>query len=256
MSRLTAGIFGVTDPILLVTGLTKGYRTAGEQIAVLRGVNLSLAAGESVALTGESGSGKSTLLHLAAGLDRPDSGRVLVDGEDLGKLSETKLTNFRRGRLGIVFQKFNLISTMTAFQNAALPAVIDGRPRAWIDNRVNELFDALEVGERAHHRPDAMSGGEQQRVAIARAMLFSPAVLLADEPTGNLDSASSERLWRLLGAIAQQQKMTVVMVTHEPAAAAHCNRVFVIADGLARGHFEVNGLDQIGVASRYQQLGG
>ncbi len=242
--------------MLALEQVHKSYQLGAQKVQALRGLDLRIEEPGFFAVMGRSGSGKSTFLHLAAGLDRPDSGRVIVDGEDLSKLSDAKLTQFRRGRLGIVFQKFNLISTMTAFQNAALPAVIDGKPKAWIDARVNELFSALEIDGRAQHRPDAMSGGEQQRVAIARAMLFKPAVLLADEPTGNLDSANSERLWKLLGTLAQEQKITVVMVTHEPAAAAHCERVFVIADGQNKGHFEVNGLDSIGVASRYQQLGG
>ncbi len=242
--------------MLALEQVHKSYQLGSQKVQALRGLDLRIEEPGFFAVMGRSGSGKSTFLHLAAGLDRPDSGRVVVDGEDLARLGDAKLTQFRRGRLGIVFQKFNLISTMTAFQNAALPAVIDGKPKAWIDARVNELFGALEIGDRADHRPDAMSGGEQQRVAIARAMLFKPAVLLADEPTGNLDSANSERLWKLLGNLAQEQRMTVVMVTHEPAAAAHCERVFVIADGQNKGHFEVNGLDSIGVASRYQQLGG
>jgi putative ABC transport system ATP-binding protein len=242
--------------MLLFENVHKSYQLGTQHVLALRGLDLRIDEPGFFAVMGRSGSGKSTFLHLAAGLDRPESGRVVVDNEDLSKMSDAKLTNFRRGRLGIVFQKFNLISTMTAYQNAALPAVIDNRPRAWIDARVGELFKALEIGDRAHHRPDAMSGGEQQRVAIARAMLFKPAVLLADEPTGNLDSTNSERLWKLLGALADQQQMTVIMVTHEAAAAAHCRRVFVIADGKNTGQFEVNGLDQVGVASRYQQLGG
>jgi len=242
--------------MLVFEQVHKSYQLGATRVQALRGLDLRIEEPGFFAVMGRSGSGKSTFLHLAAGLDRPDSGRVIVSGDDLSTKSDAQLTNFRRGRLGIVFQKFNLISTMTAFQNAALPAVIDGRPRAWIDARVNELFRDLEIGDRAHHRPDAMSGGEQQRVAIARAMLFKPAVLLADEPTGNLDSTNSERLWRLLGKLAEEQQMTVVMVTHEVAAASHCKRVFVVADGKSTGHFEVNGLDQVGVASRYQQLGG
>ena len=242
--------------MLVFENVHKSYQLAAQQVFALRGLSLRIDEPGFFAVMGRSGSGKSTFLHLAAGLDRPDSGKVVVDKEDLATMNDSKLTKFRRGRLGIVFQKFNLISTMTAFQNAALPAVIDGRPKAWIDARVNELFNALEIGDRAHHRPDAMSGGEQQRVAIARAMLFKPAVLLADEPTGNLDSMNSERLWRLLGTLANEQQMMVIMVTHEAAAAAHCKRVFVVADGQCKGHFEVNGLDQVGVASRYQQLGG
>ena len=242
--------------MLLLDQIHKSFTLGSQHVRALRGVSLSIDEPGFFAIMGRSGSGKSTLLHLAAGLDRPDAGRIVVNGEDLGAMNEARLTLFRRQRIGIVFQKFNLISTMTAFQNAALPGVLEGRPSDWIKRRVSELFDELELSERANHRPDAMSGGEQQRVAIARAMLFSPSMILADEPTGNLDSATSEKLWKLLGRIAQEQQMTVVMVTHEPAAAAHCKRVYVIADGLNTGNFEVNGLDASGVATRYQQLGG
>ena len=158
--------------------------------------------------------------------------------------------------MGVVFQQYNLISTLTAGQNIALPGVIDRRPRAWIDQRVHTLLQRLDLTDRADHRPDALSGGEQQRVAIARALLFEPAVLLADEPTGALDSASSQRLWQLLRELAQQQRMTIVMVTHEPAAAVHCKRVVVLGDGRMRGEFEVDGLDAGDLALRYQQFGG
>ncbi|MEX0775757.1 MAG: ABC transporter ATP-binding protein [Phycisphaeraceae bacterium] len=234
----------------------KSYRQGQRSVAALCGVDLRIDEPGFVAVMGRSGSGKSTLLHLAAGLDRADSGLVEVLGQDLGSLSERGLTAFRRHRVGIVFQQFNLIATLTAAQNIALPGVIDRRPRAWVKQRVAELLEALELADRADHRPDALSGGEQQRVAIARALLFSPPLLLADEPTGNLDSTSSERLWQLLGAIARERNMAVLMVTHEPVAAAHCRRVHVLGDGRSRGHFEVNGLDASGVASRYQQLGG
>ena len=233
----------------------KSYQQGGQTIEALRGVNLRIDEPGFVAVMGRSGSGKSTLLHLAAGLDRADRGSVVVDGQDLGKLSERQLTLFRRHRIGIVFQQFNLIATLTAAQNIALPGVIDGRPRKWLDHRVAELLEQFELGSRAEHRPDAMSGGEQQRVAIARALLFEPAVLFADEPTGNLDSASSDRLWRLLRSVAEERHVTVLMVTHEPAAAANCRKVFVLGDGENRGDFEVNGLDPSSVATRYQQLG-
>lgn len=235
--------------------VVKTYPQGSQHVSALRGVSLRVEGPGFFAVMGPSGSGKSTLLHLVAGLDRPDSGHVLVDGEDLTTLSESRLTGFRRTRVGIVFQKFNLIPTLTAEQNVALPGVIDGRPGAWIRDRVASLLGDLGLASRATHRPDALSGGEQQRVAIARALLFSPPLLLADEPTGNLDSASSERLWALLGDLAGKQKITVVMVTHEPAAAVHCGRVYVLGDGQSRGDFEVNGLDASGVASRYQQLG-
>ena len=216
---------------------------------------------------GPSGSGKSTLLHLAAGLDRPDSGRVIVAGHDLGALGEGALTRFRRREVGIVFQQFNLIATLTAAQNVALPAIVDRRPRfprfphstwrsrKWIDWRVAELLDRLGLADRADHRPDALSGGEQQRVAIARALMLDPKVLLADEPTGNLDSQSSQRLWQQLEELAEQQQITVLMVTHEPAAVVHCRHVYVLVDGKMKGDFAVEGLDTTDVASRYQQLG-
>jgi len=224
-------------------------------VHALRGVELTIDVTGFFAVMGYSGSGKSTLLHLAAGLDRPSDGRVVVDGQDLAQLGQGKLTRFRREHVGIVFQQFNLIPTLTARQNIALPGVIGSRPRQWIDQRVAALLSRLELEDRADHRPDAMSGGEQQRVAIARALLFSPALLLADEPTGSLDSASSDRLWRLLGELADQQRMTVLMVTHEPAAVVHCAHVFVLNDGQCLGDFEVNGLDASSVASRYQQFG-
>lgn len=241
--------------MLRLQDVHKSYQQGGTRVPALRGVNLSIDQAGFYAVMGPSGSGKSTLLHLAAGLDQADEGNVIVGGEDLSTLSERALTRFRRQHVGIVFQKFNLISTLTAEENIALPARLDGRPRTWIRQRVDELLNDLGITERATHRPDAMSGGEQQRVAIARALLFKPAVLLADEPTGSLDSANSDRLWQLLGRVAREQAVTIVMVTHEPAAAAHCQHVYVLGDGVCSGDFEVDGLDAGGVASRYQQLG-
>jgi putative ABC transport system ATP-binding protein len=232
----------------------KTYRQGSQDVEALRGVNLTIGGTGFFAVMGPSGSGKSTLLHLVGGLDRADAGRVVVGGEDLSHLSERELTKFRRKRVGIVFQKFNLIPTLTAAQNVALPGLIDRAEQDWIDERVRTLLSELGVEGRADHRPDALSGGEQQRVAIARALLFHPPLLLADEPTGSLDSASSERLWNLLDELAKKQNITVLMVTHEPAAAAHCRRVFVLGDGRFKGDFEVNGLDTAGVATRYQQL--
>lgn len=242
--------------MLRIDDVHKTYQTGGEPVYALRGASMQIDDVGFYAVMGRSGSGKSTMMHLAAGLDRPDEGSVIVNDKNLGKMNESELTLFRRRQLGIVFQKFNLIPTMTAEQNIALPGLIDGRPTTWINDRVNDLLGQLELTGRREHRPDALSGGEQQRVAIARAMLFSPSILLADEPTGNLDSTSSERLWRLLGDLSTQQNMTVLMVTHEPAAAAHCQHVFVLADGQTCGDFEVNGLDASDVATRCQQLGG
>jgi putative ABC transport system ATP-binding protein len=218
-------------------------------------VSLSVSEPGLIGVMGPSGSGKSTLLHLLAGLDWPDQGSVIVGGTDITNMPERKLTRWRRENVGVVFQQFNLIPTLSAKQNVTLPGVIAGRPRKELDKRADELLEQLGLTGRTDHRPEAMSGGEQQRVAIARAMLFSPSVLLADEPTGNLDSANSQRIWVLLSDLAKDRQMTVLMVTHEAAAAAHCRHVYVIGDGQLQGDFEVGDLDAAGVASRYQQLG-
>ena len=240
--------------MLRVERVHKTYRSGPQRVQALRGVDLTVAGSGFFAVMGPSGSGKSTLLHLIAGLDRADSGTIAVDGHEVTAMSERRLTEFRRHKIGIVFQQLNLIPTLTAAQNVALPGVIDGRDRSWIDARVRELLGQFGLIDRADHRPEAMSGGEQQRVATARALLFSPHLLLADEPTGNLDSASAELFWRLLHDLAEQQDITVLMVTHEPAAVMHCSKVYVLGDGQLRGNFEVEGLDAGAVASRYQQL--
>lgn len=241
--------------MLQLKNVVKTYLQGSQRVDALRGISMTIDSHGFFAVMGPSGSGKTTLLHLAAGLDQADSGSVVVGGEDLTSLSESKLTLFRRRKIGVVFQKFNLIPTLTAEQNVALPGVIDRTPRRELEPRVKELMEQLGIAGRARHRPDALSGGEQQRVAIARALLFKPAVILADEPTGNLDSANSLRLWQQLAELAVTQKVTVIMVTHEPAAAAHCQRVFVLGDGLLKGEFEVTDRDPAGVATRYQQFG-
>lgn len=234
----------------------KSYRQGARLVEALRGVDLAIAEPGFVAIMGRSGSGKSTLMHLLAGLDRCDQGVVRVAGDDLGRMGEGRLTAYRRRQVGVVFQQFNLIPTLTARQNVALPAVIDGKPRGWIDNRVDELLDQLGMAPRANHRPDALSGGEQQRVAVARALLFDPPMILADEPTGNLDSANAKKLWSLLQTLAKERNMMVVMVTHESAAATYCDHVYVLGDGHLVGDFEVNDLDASGVASRCERLAG
>ncbi len=233
----------------------KSYKQGSRSVPALRGIFLEIAQPGYYAIMGPSGSGKSTLLHLLAGLDKPDSGRLFVAGQQPAKMSDRALTRFRRTKIGLVFQQFNLIPTLSARQNIALPAVVEGRNQKWIDSRVNELLEELGIADRAEHRPDALSGGEQQRIAIARALLFSPSLILADEPTGNLDSASSDRLWRLLSQLAEQHQTTIVTVTHEPAAAAHCRSVFVVRDGVCQGQFDVEEHDASFVASRYQQFG-
>ena len=235
------------------TDVHKSYEMGAERVPALRGVDLEIAEPGFYAIMGQSGSGKSTLLHLLAALDQPDSGEMIVSGKPVHGLSEREATVFRRTEIGIVFQQFNLIPTLTARENVELPGMLVGDDAKKLRARSRELLHALGLDGRDSHRPEAMSGGEQQRVAIARALLYEPPVLLADEPTGNLDSASAEKLWTLLSELARERSMTVVMVTHEPAAAAHCRSISVIRDGRVHGTLETEGLDAGGVAARYQQ---
>ncbi len=238
--------------MLACAGVYKSYRLGTGDVPALRGIDFRIDQPGFYGIMGASGSGKSTLLHLLACLDRPDRGSIELDGRRIDQLPESRATEFRRRGVGIVFQQFNLIPTLTARQNVELPGTLAGEKPAWLRSRGDELLSRLGLAERADHRPDALSGGEQQRVAIARALLFSPPLILADEPTGNLDSASSERLWALLAQIAAEQQMLVVMVTHEPAAAAHCRRTLVLQDGQVRTIIDTEGLDAAGVAGRYQ----
>ncbi|MDZ4828884.1 MAG: ABC transporter ATP-binding protein [Phycisphaerae bacterium] len=237
-----------------VRGLEKRYRVGDRRVDALRGLDLTVSGGGFVAVMGASGSGKSTLLHLVAGLDRADSGTIVVAGERVDTMSEAALTLYRRRAIGVVFQQFNLLPTLTALENVILPGVLDGRDRRPLVERGRELLAELGLTERADHRPEALSGGEQQRVAIARALLFEPPVLLADEPTGNLDSATSERLWTLLEGIAAARGLLVLVVTHEPLAAAHCRAVHVLRDGILAGSFDVNGASPSELALRAAEL--
>ncbi|MFE0875665.1 ABC transporter ATP-binding protein [Streptomyces smyrnaeus] len=211
-------------------GVEKRYGEGERAVTALRGVSLRFGRGTMTAVMGPSGSGKSTLLHCAAGMERPTRGSVLVDGVALGDLSEDALTVLRRERIGFVFQSFNLVSALTAAQNVELPLRLAGR-RA----RPGEVVAALErfgLGGRAGHRPSELSGGQQQRVALARAVITRPAVLFADEPTGALDTHTSRGVLRLLRELVDVHEQTIVMVTHDPAAAAYADRVVLLADGL------------------------
>ncbi|MFO0856055.1 MAG: ABC transporter ATP-binding protein [Phycisphaerales bacterium] len=240
--------------LLACSNVHKSYTLGERSVPALRGVNLVIEKPGFYGIMGSSGSGKSTLLHLLATLDRPDSGTIMLGDRALHSLSEKEATIFRRKQIGVVFQQFNLIPTLTAEENVELPGLLDGDDPQKLRERSKALLNRLGIGERAHHRPDALSGGEQQRVAICRALLYSPPLLLADEPTGNLDSASSAKLWALLAEIAKEQEMLVLMVTHEPAAAAYCSKVFILQDGVVKATMETEGLDAGGVAARYQQL--
>jgi putative ABC transport system ATP-binding protein len=215
--------------VLSVRDLTKAYRSAGERIAVLRGVNLSVAAGERVALTGESGSGKSTLLHLIAGLDRPDEGEIDLAGTPISSLSEANLAALRRDRLGLVFQQFNLIPSLNVRDNLAFQSRIAGRH----DSKWHcELVERLGLGGVLNRYPEQLSGGQQQRVAIGRALEARPLLLLADEPTGNLDEATADDVLALTRDLVAQTGCSLLMVTHSTRLAATLDRHVNLSAGL------------------------
>jgi len=214
--------------VLSVRNLTKAYRSAGEEIAVLRGVNLSVASGERVALTGESGSGKSTLLHLIAGLDRADNGEIRIANASISDLGDNGLAALRRDRLGLVFQQFNLIPSLSVRDNLAFQARIAGRhDPAW----QSELAERLGLGGLLHRYPEQLSGGQQQRVAIGRALAVRPLLLLADEPTGNLDETTGKQIVDLLFSKHAERGMTLVLVTHDSSLAQRCDRVVRLRSG-------------------------
>ena len=212
--------------------LTKIYGKNETGVTALKNVNIRIREGEFVAVMGPSGCGKSTLLHLVGGLDLPTSGSVLLDGEDIARLSDDALTEIRRKKIGFVFQFFNLIPVLSALDNTALPLILDGVKVVEANRRAADWLDRVGIGERSTHRPDQLSGGQQQRVAIARALVSEPALILADEPTGNLDSIAADEIARLLRAAAETWGRTVLMVTHDPRIAAHADRILFLKDGL------------------------
>ena len=217
--------------VLEAKQLRKQYRMGEHSVDALAGVDFQVQQGEFVAIMGPSGSGKSTLLHLLGGLDSPSAGQIVLVGQNYSELSETQATLARRHHVGFVFQFFNLLPTLTAEENVLLPVIIDGKdPRKYAE-RLNQLLDLVGLSERRQHKPDQLSGGEQQRVAIARALITSPAILLADEPTGNLDSKSGTVVMKLLRLSVDELNQTIVIVTHDPKAAAYADRVVFLRDG-------------------------
>jgi putative ABC transport system ATP-binding protein len=219
--------------ILEVDGVHKAFASPAGTIEVLRGVNLHVAGGETVAIVGESGSGKSTLLSLLAGLDVPTQGSVRLDGSDLGALTEAELARFRARRLGIVFQQFHLMSGLTALENVSLPLELQGATDA--DARAREVLEQVGLTQRAGHLPSRLSGGECQRVAIARALVVEPALLLADEPSGSLDEVTGDAVDRLLFELVERRGTTLVLVTHSDRLAAACSRCLKLTDGALVG---------------------
>jgi len=209
----------------------KIYRQGENDITALAGVSLDIAKGSFVVIMGPSGSGKSTLLHLIGGLDRPSSGDLLVDGRLIGQMADDEVTLFRRTKIGFVFQFFNLLPTLTALENITLPFVLDGVSKGEADRKAHLLLEKVGLEPRKHHLPEELSGGEIQRVAMARALAFDPPILLADEPTGNLDSKNGDAILSLLRRINQEQGCTVVMVTHSQEAASYGDRIILLRDG-------------------------
>jgi lipoprotein-releasing system ATP-binding protein len=219
--------------LLVAEGLEKEYRGAGEPLRVLKGVNLTVGQGELVAIVGASGVGKSTLLHLLGALDRPTAGRVLFRGQDLFARSDAELTRFRRHEVGFVFQLYNLLAEFSALENALLPALIQRRPLAEARGLALDALREVGLTERMNHRPGELSGGEQQRVALARALVGRPAVIVADEPTGNLDPKTSEGVFELFTRLQAERGVTFVIATHNLELARRADRLVRLVDGRA-----------------------
>ncbi len=235
--------------------LVKRFRQGSSSVEALGGVSFEVAKGDFVAVMGASGSGKSTLLHLLSGLTRPDSGQIFVDGEDITRLGDRKLTFFRRRSVGLVFQSFNLIPTLTAEENILLPALSDGHGGAALSASLKELAVRLGLEQRLSHRPDSMSGGEQQRVAIARALINKPSIILADEPTGSLDSVNGQNLCRLLRELSDKDGRTIILVTHEPSVAIWARNIMVLKDALLIDSFSTSAFkDAHSLAAHYQTI--
>ena len=225
--------------ILEVQNVKKSYRMGKVIVPALRGVSFKVEEGEFLTIFGPSGSGKSTLLHLMGGLDRPDDGRIWVDGLDLLKLNDDELAELRLRKIGFVFQFFNLLPRLTALRNVELPLSVAGVPEKEALQRAREMLRLVGLEARMNHRPSELSGGEQQRVAIARALINNPKIILADEPTGNLDTKTGWEIVQLMKRLNEERKQTFVVVTHDPQIAETANRMIHLKDGLIEGIKEI-----------------
>jgi putative ABC transport system ATP-binding protein len=219
------------DVIIALEDVWKIYRMGEVEVPALRGLELSVKKGEFVAIMGPSGSGKSTAMNMIGCLDVPTKGRILLDSKDISKLSESNLAQIRGRKIGFIFQQFNLLNTLTALENVMLPMTFQGYSESRRRKRAKELLELVELGERLGHRPTELSGGQQQRVAIARALANDPEVILADEPTGNLDSSTGQSVMGFLKKLNKEEKKTIVMVTHDPNLAKHAQRREFLRDG-------------------------
>jgi lipoprotein-releasing system ATP-binding protein len=221
----------MAEPLIVAEGIVKGYRTAAGYVPVLRGLDLVVGKGEMLAITGASGVGKSTLLHVLGTLDRPEAGGLSIDGQSVLVLPEARLRELRNRTLGFVFQFHHLLPEFTALENVMMPLFIARRPESEARTRAGALLEELGLRHRGHHRPGELSGGEQQRVAVARALVASPVALLADEPTGNLDRETGDRLHELLRRLNREKGITVLVVTHNERLAAACDRTLRLEAG-------------------------
>jgi putative ABC transport system ATP-binding protein len=229
-----------------LVGVAKVYQQGRRTVEAVRGVDLRVAAGEFVSIMGPSGSGKSTLMHLMGALDTPSTGRALFDGKDINALSDRERSRLRRTRIGFVFQFFNLLPTLTAVENVAMPLLLGGVARSKALKAAAASLERIGMSRRAGHYPEEMSGGEMQRVAIARALVGDPEAILCDEPTGNLDSANSEEILKLLRELPESGRRSVVMVTHDPHAAAVADRIVHIRDGVVESIEELSAKEKSG----------
>lgn len=218
-------------PILTAHNLTKKYRSGDHSLTVLHSVSFSIEAGISCAVVGPSGSGKTTLLGLCAGLDKPTSGTVLLNGKEISDYSEEQLSKIRNEEIGFIFQSFQLIPTLTALENVMVPIELRGLPYREVSERALELLDSVGLSERVHHYPNQLSGGEQQRVGLARAFIHQPSILFADEPTGNLDGETGAQIEELLFGLNKEQGTTLVIVTHDQELASRCDRTIELKNG-------------------------
>jgi putative ABC transport system ATP-binding protein len=234
-----------THPVVLAENLRKDLQMGQVTVHALRDATLTIQAGELVSIIGPSGSGKSTLLGLLGGLDTPTGGRVVIDDMDITQLSERALTRVRNEKIGFVFQFFNLVPTLTALENVALPIQFARQRQFNPTKRARELLAMLELGERLNHRPNQLSGGEQQRVAIARALANNPPLLLCDEPTGNLDSVSGGLVMHALREVQRSMRTTIIIVTHDMSIAAQTERVISLVDGCIQGDMDPRALDVV-----------
>jgi putative ABC transport system ATP-binding protein len=232
-------------PVIAATGLTKTYAADGAPVRAVDGVDLVVEAGETVSVMGPSGCGKSTLLHLLGGLDRTDAGEIVLDGRRVERLSETAWAVLRRSTIGFVFQSYNLVDELTAVENVELPALLVGVPARRARRRALELLERLEVADRRNHLPDRLSGGERQRVALARALVNDPLLILADEPTGNLDSRATGEILRLFADL-RASGQSLLVVTHDARVASTADRLLTMRDGALVGHTHLGGVAPAG----------